>query len=381
MKSAILIPAYCPEQSLVKTATRLVDLGIGDLMIVDDGSGPAYHEIFEELRLCGCHVAVHEVNRGKGAAIRTGITSLLALDPDLDCIITADADGQHRPVDIVRICDEASSKNGAFAPLILGTRDFSGDQVPRRSRFGNRFSSFYFKCSTGKICPDTQTGLRAIPRRLFRLALDTPGDRYDYEMNFLMAAARETPADAGPSFEPLAFVPIAAVYEEKNRSSHFRPIVDSFRVYKTPLKYICASLISAAVDLTIFTILAKMGQAAASGIFLATVGARVISGIVNFSLNRRWSFSANRAVQGSAGKQGIRYFTLFISQMLASWALVTAFSFLPLSLTGVKVIVDTLLAVVSFFMQQNWVFRRDRKTGTAQSRTRTPSGTVQAVIR
>lgn len=96
------------------------------------------------------------------------------------------------------------------------------------------------------------------------------------------------------------------------------------------------------------------------GILTATAAARTASGIVNFSLNRKWAFASVRAEDGNAGSQALRYLILFVSQMLASSLLVTLFAFLPLPLTAVKMVIDTFLAFFSYFMQHNWVFRQGR---------------------
>ncbi len=355
MKTTILIPAYRPEEKVLALADglkeQLQDETDSHILVVDDGSGREFAHVFERLEEKGCEVLHCAANGGKGAALKKGIDRIRTARPDTDYIITADCDGQHRPEDIAGLMREASAYTGSQAPLILGVRDFHLPDVPKRSRYGNAISSFYFLLSTGKKCPDTQTGLRAIPSALFSLAEQTEGEQYEYEMNFLSAAAREV---------PLRFREIRTVYEDGNRCSHFRPVADSLRIFRTPLRFAASSLLSAGADLLLFSLLVTAGTGAGM-ILAATVAARLVSGGLNFLLNRRWSFKAQGADRGSAAGQGIRYFILFCGIMLCSWFFVTAFQSLPIPLTAVKALVDVDLAVASYYLQQRWVFR-ERKS-------------------
>ncbi len=370
-RTAVLIPAYEPETAMLILISDLRIAGFsGPFIVVDDGSGPDYQPIFREAERLGCMVLTHPANRGKGAALRTGIQYTASHFPKVSYIVTADADGQHLPKDILRVCREAEREDAGAAvseagpapggnqrapALLLGTRDLGGAEVPLRSRLGNSFSALYFRLTTGVRCPDTQTGLRAIPRRLFAKALDTPGDRYEYEMNFLTACARD-----------IRMIPITTVYEAGNGSSHFQTVRDSVRIYRTPLRYIAASLISAGIDLGLFTILIMLFgsgtialmDTAFGTILAATVIARIMSGSVNFLLNRFWSFEENNAKSGAPAGQMIRYFILFLGIMAASSTVVSVLSILPLPLPLIKAITDTGLAVCSFLVQKNWVFHR-----------------------
>lgn len=347
MKNAILIPSYCPNEKIIILVKELLSKNFAGITIVDDGSGPKYEPIFKELALLGCHVVKHDVNKGKGAALKTGIRELITTIRNLDGIITADGDGQHAVPDIYHLSEVLIQRPDS---LLLGVRDFSQTHVPFRSRFGNGFSSFYFRLSTHISCPDTQTGLRAIPKWLFPLALHTDGDRYEYEMNFLMAAAK--------SAIPIGFVPIETIYDDGSSGSHFHPIKDSIRIYKTPLKYLCSSLLCAFVDLLAFTVLSNVNLVSILfRVLFATVSARILSGCLNFYMNQKWSFNSKNAT----GKRAVKYTSLFIFQMLLSWILVSTLSFIPIPLTMIKIPVDCGLFIFSYFMQLNWVFGPDRK--------------------
>lgn len=344
LEAVIIIPAYQPEKKMVHLIQELQETGFQRIMVVDDGSGPEYAEIFHEAEGLGCVVVQYEVNQGKGAAIKTALGEAAAKWGRDQGYITADADGQHLPKDILKVA-EALVRNPA--DLIIGMRDFSGENVPPRSRFGNRITSVFFRLISGVACPDTQTGLRGIPASLLDLALSEEGERYEYEMNFLMDAVRKV---------PMHLVPIETVYEEKNRTSHFRPVQDSLRVYGRFVRFLLASVAGAVVDCVLFEVFSLLLLfAQTEKIILATIMARVCSGIVNFGLNRRYSFRSRMPV----GREIVRYGILFLGQMAASAVLVSMLAYLLPALLA-KVIVDTILFFLSFRIQKNWVFAADK---------------------
>lgn len=391
-KIIVLIPAYKPEDKMlhllqalgeyrsmsaeagsgqqreaVKNTDRDDFAGIDGIVIVDDGGREEYRELFEKAQAMGCRVVHHEVNRGKGAAIRTGIqTAMDQYGADIH-IVTADADGQHLPGDIVKVARVLLEKNSGGADagpvLVLGTRDFSGDDVPARSMLGNRITAAFFKIATGTSCSDTQTGLRGIPAALLPLALDTGGDRYEYEMDFLTEAVKK--AD-------LAQVPIETVYEEGNKTSHFRPVRDSLLIYRKPIRYALTSVGSAAVDWALFLLLLRMFglsafSAGAAGTAGKTVGgtafakaagtaaavSRIGSGLFNFELNRRWSFQS----KGNPGREAARYLILFGANILCNAGMVTAFSYTGMPAAVGKVIADVTLFIANYHVQKRWVFK------------------------
>jgi putative flippase GtrA len=342
--NAVIIPALNPDERLVSLVTELRSSGQAYIAVVDDGSSAGYQSIFQRLETSGCLVAHHVANQGKGEAIKTGVRMISEKIPGVGGYVTADADGQHLARDIVRVTKALE----AFPEsIILGVRDFNNRDVPGKSRFGNRFSALYFRLATGVSCPDTQTGLRGFAVEFKEFALAVPGSRFEYEMNFLSAAAKRK--------IPFHAVPIETVYYEKNDASHFRPITDSIRIYKTPLKFAAVSLTCAAADLLIFTLITHMlSTGIYAQVLVATVIARIMSGVLNFVLNRNWSFNVRHIWHPQAG----RYLALFLSLMMASWLLVWGLSFLPLPLTVIKIIVDSTLFVISYIFQRDWVFAR-----------------------
>jgi putative flippase GtrA len=349
----IIIPALNPDERLISLAREILARGQTHIMVVDDGSDMQTQEVFRCVESLGCLVCHHDGNKGKGEALKTGI-QLSKNMPDIKGFVTADADGQHLASDILNI---AAALEEHPESIVLGIRDAQNKKNPRKSRLGNRFSALIFRLTTGISCPDTQTGLRGFSRELTEFALATPGSRYDYEMNFLIAAAKRK--------MPFWMAPIQTVYYQNNAETHFRPIVDSFRVFKIPLKFAGASLISAAADLLIFTLMTKLISAELYAlIFVATATARICSGALNFALNRNWTFNSNENWR----PQALRYLALFLSLMLASWLLVWRFSLLlPLSRIIIKAAVDSTLFIISYLVQRHLVFKKNRFLRKLQS--------------
>ncbi|MFA5161745.1 MAG: glycosyltransferase family 2 protein [Elusimicrobiales bacterium] len=209
-----LIPAYRPPDGLAALARTLREGGFKRIIIVDDGSGPEYEGIFSELRGMGCHVLPHGRNRGKGRALKTGLEYFMRNFPGIGGVITADADGQHRPEDIIRIARALEENPGC---LILGARAF-GANAPLPNRIGNVLAGFLFRMA-GSCLSDTQTGLRGIPAALLPELPELPGERYEFETAVLLLARRKG--------VEIIEREIAAVY---GAPSHFRPLADSARI-------------------------------------------------------------------------------------------------------------------------------------------------------
>ena len=316
-----LIPAYEPDEKLLKLVREGLSAGAGPFLIVDDGSSESCGEVFSELEAMGVTVLRHEKNMGKGAALKTGIGYVAENLPLVTGIVTADADGQHKVSDIIRVRDEMDARP---SELILGVRSFTGDGVPRRSRTGNRLTTFVFRLMTGIRLSDTQTGLRGIPRMYFETALKVEGGRYEYEMNFLL--------DMAAANVHFTEVPIETVYIENNKSSHFRVIRDSFLIYRRPLTFALSSLSCSLIDIVAFALFSGvLFSGRDSMIIPATVMARVLSGLTNFILNKLVTFRA----RGHSLIQTVKYLALFVTVMLLSGAFVLRIKKMPPKTGGI----------------------------------------------
>ncbi|MBQ3652317.1 MAG: glycosyltransferase family 2 protein, partial [Clostridia bacterium] len=169
----IVIPAYQPDEKLTGVVNTLISKTNFPIVIVDDGSRADCQPIFAALSdLPLVTVLHHEVNRGKGAAMKTAFQYIYDHCPDAEGVITVDADGQHLPDDVLRVAEAFRSHRDA---LVTGSRRFTGN-VPFKSRTGNAITRFVFAISTGVKVYDTQTGLRAFSRDNIPRMLSLKGD-------------------------------------------------------------------------------------------------------------------------------------------------------------------------------------------------------------
>jgi len=221
-----LIPAYEPDRNFPHFVERLAEAGFCPV-VVDDGSGPDYRAVFTAVSR-SAYVLKHETNRGKGAALKTGLTYIRDSIPFILTVVTVDADGQHRVEDAVKVA-EASEENPQA--LVIGGRRFTG-KVPLRSQFGNTVTRFVFRKVSGVSIFDTQTGLRAFSSEMIGRMLSISGERYEYEMNQLLYYGKRR--------LKIIEVPIVTVYKKGNRSSHFDTIKDSWRIYTNIFRFMKA---------------------------------------------------------------------------------------------------------------------------------------------
>ena len=355
-KISVVLPSLDPDEKLTAVIDGLLEYGFSDIILINDGSKKENLHYFEEAAAAHpqIHLLHHEVNRGKGAALKTAFTWFLAHRPDALGVVTVDGDNQHHPED-TRACCEHMLQTGH---VVLGCRDFTLDHVPARSRFGNHTTSLIFKIFCGMTISDTQTGLRAIPRAALEVLNTVKGERFEYETNMLLAMK-----DHGIPFDE---VKIRTVYIEENKSSHFHVIRDSWRIYKLILahffRYTISSLVAAVVDTGGFALFSYLFSTFLTGFSLtaaAAVLARVLSSLLNFFMNQRLVFQTN----ARTGRAMLRYYMLAVPQMIAQ-VLLTQGAFALLGIgdgqgglrTLVYAIVMTVLFIVSYMIQQRWVF-------------------------
>jgi glycosyltransferase involved in cell wall biosynthesis len=227
----VLAPVYQPGDHLLTLVDDLRETAPDlHVVVVDDGSRPACARVLDAAADLGCTVLRHPANRGKGAALKTGFRHIAEAYPGRH-VVCVDADGQHAVADILRVAGHARTTDRT----VLGVRRFDGD-VPLRSRVGNAVTRMLFRAATGRGVQDTQTGLRAYPGSLLDWLQSVPGERFEYEMNALLHAAR--------CGHPIDEVVIATTYHDDNASSHFGSITDSVRIYRPLLGFAAASLLS-----------------------------------------------------------------------------------------------------------------------------------------
>ncbi len=339
----IIIPAYQPTNRLTTMVEELKTSGFTSIVVVDDGSDDSCNGIFKEVERSGCLLLRHQKNKGKGEALKTAIKFAVTKLNLKHGVITADADGQHKVSDIIKVARVLESGTKS---LVLGMRDFSFNKVPMRSYIGNKVTSKVFQSATGVACEDTQTGLRGIPLNLMDIALNTKGSRYEYEYNFLQDAAEET---------EIYPVKIETIYFDNNDQSHFRPIRDSLLIYQRPLKFIASSFVGFFVDIILFAIISfVMLSYSLKNIVMATVLARILSGFVNNIINKKAVFR----LEGKTATSVIKYFLLFFLIMGASAVGTTGINMVLENTILSKIITDITLFLFSYTIQKNWVFAK-----------------------
>ena len=338
--NAILIPAYKPDDKLVALTDQLLTHDDLKLVVVDDGSGEAFRPVFEALDKRVTLISYPD-NKGKGGALKTGIRYIMDHMPECERLVTADADGQHRYADIRRVLDKSEEMPGA---LVLGSRAFDGD-VPLRSRFGNAMTRQVFAIASGVKVRDTQTGLRGFDRDGMRLFVDVPGDRYEYEINMLLTAARAE--------MPIYEVTIETVYLNDNESSHFNPLKDSLRIYACILKFACSSLICFGIDYVLFQLLRTFIPLT----WVSNLLARIVSASVNFTLNKKLVFKGNEKTLPAV----LKYAALAVFIYLIDTAILALlYEKLGWSRYVVKIISGLLGYLISFSVQGRIVHRKQK---------------------
>ena len=357
-KITVVLPSLDPDEKLIAVVDGLLEYGFIDIILVNDGSQPQNMHWFEEAaQHPEVHLLHHEVNKGKGAALKNAFGWFLNNRPHSLGVVTVDGDNQHHPED-TRACALHMAEHQL---LTLGVRDFSLPHVPERSRKGNRITSAVFKIFCGMEISDTQTGLRAIPRKDLEILTTVKGDRFEYETNMLLALKEN-----GIPFDE---VKIRTVYIEENKSSHFRVVRDSWRIYKLILghffRYTFSSLATSVLEIALVSLLTAIFNNFLVGVALTaavTIIARVLSSVVNYYLNKKLVFRS----KVSTGKSMLRYFILMLGCMLAQLGLNEG-TYMLFSIgeeqtflrTLVHVIIMMILFIANYFIQQRWVFTSD----------------------
>lgn len=214
---AALIPAFLEEAHIADVARR-ARAQLDHVLVVDDGSADGTESAAQN---AGVEVIRHAVNRGKGAAIKTGLAALGR--NGIEYILILDGDGQHRPEEIPMFVAEA---NASGADVVIGNRMTDTRTMPLVRRLTNRFMSARISALCGQGIPDTQCGFRMLHREVVP-HLFCESDAYDYETEMLIIAARR-------GFQ-ISSVPVSTVYGDEKSKIH--PLRDTIRFLKLIRKY------------------------------------------------------------------------------------------------------------------------------------------------
>ena len=215
MRIVAVVPALDAAATVGDVIDRLRSAVPGITVIgVNDGSTDATGAIMR--RHCE-RVIEFPTNQGKGRALREGFSAALATGAE--AVLTIDSDGQHDPAFAPRLLDAL-----AAADVAIGTRARSGTAMPLHRRLSNALSSAAISMVAGRRLPDTQSGYRAM-RRVVVETVDARGDRYEYETDFIIGAARQGCR--------IVSVPVPTIY---GGESHFREGRDTLLVIGTILR-------------------------------------------------------------------------------------------------------------------------------------------------
>ena len=346
----LIIPAYEPDERLITLLQNLKDAEFNTVILLDDGSGDAYQSIFETAeKEYGCTILRHYRNLGKGRGLKDAFNYCLNAYPDMIGCVTADSDGQHTPEDIKK-CMDALEQDPSH--LIMGCRNFKGEGIPWKSAYGNTLTRKVCKWLCGVDVTDTQTGLRAIPKKFMAELMAVDGERFEFEMNMLIACKGKY---------DITEVEIQTIYDSKeNHQTHFDPIRDSIKIYrifgKMLLKFLISSLSSAIIDLVLFSVFCKLFKPidAVFYVTIAAVAARVISATYNYLMNYTFVFKSKENKWKAFGK----YTLLAVIQMTLSASLVTLGVYLLAAVPelAIKIVVDVILFIISYWIQRELVF-------------------------
>lgn len=228
-KVCCVIPCY-NVASRCAEIVREAALYANQIIAVNDGSTDETDEVLRKVEAESngrVRVLSFVNNCGKGVALLKGFSYAIE-KLTFDILVTLDADGQHCPADIPRLV--RCIQEDEHTVLVIGERNTRFTTVPLRSRLGNMIITtllrWIYPCSPR----DTQSGLRAFKRSFVEeIICNIKGGRYETELYILMLALEQR--------QRIATVPVPTIYLNKNKSSHFRPIIDSLRVCRAVFQF------------------------------------------------------------------------------------------------------------------------------------------------
>lgn len=346
-----IIPSLNPDDKLVKYVKELIKVGFKKIIVINDGSSKEHDKYYELLsKHRECTILKHDVNQGKGRALKTGFNYYLNYLDMYEGVVTADSDGQHSVEDTLKVANSLIKNKKS---LILGTRDFNLDNVPFKSRNGNKITTLIFKLLYGKQINDTQTGLRGLTNDLVRLCLSLSGERFEYEINMLIGCVVNKIDIKEEAIE--------TIYLDNNKVSNFNPIKDSLKIYKIILReffrFTFSSIFSFLIDILLFILFINLlsNINIYLSIIISTILARLVPSFTNFTLNKNVVFNSRI----NEKKLFTKYYTLCIMQTLASALFVSIlFMISPFSKVVCKIIIDLILFFISYRVQSRFIFKK-----------------------
>lgn len=333
-RAVILIPAFEPKAVLIKLIQGLFKTIVNtdfEIVIVNDGSKQSESlSILDQVKkLKKVTLINHIKNVGKGGALKSGFSHVSKFLPQAEFVVTADADGQHLPSDISKILEHAIIRKSP----VVGVRIFD-KQVPLRSLLGNKLTRWIFRAIFRTDVKDTQTGLRAIPKGLIEPLSKISQVGYDYELEMLIQLVKR---------DDIVQLPITTVYEPGNPSSHFRPLVDSLKIYAVFFRHTILSLVGTLLYFTLF----QLSLLAGLSIFSALTLSRGFSILYFFPVARKFVFKSG----GSIYIQALLYVILVVVNFILLWLFITTVS----EIFGIPKLFGLILGQVILYFTNFWI--------------------------
>ncbi len=333
-----MLPAYRPDRKLVDFVTGLAEIGFRVIVIVDDGSGASYETIFAEVsEIRAVRLLRHAANLGRGAALKSGFNHALCEFPGLRGLLTAHAAGEYRCEDVRKVAARLLEHPDS---LILGD-GASKDKTALSTGASSAAGQLMLRWILGQKLGDAHTGLRGIPSRLAALLLQLTPAGYDFELDMLVAAKRNS--------INILEEPAQTVYEARNKPADFNPIRYSMKLPFVLARFAAVSLVTALLDNLTFYIAHSHG----ANLFHAQLAGRSAAIFFNYWMVRRTVFFAQDRHWIAFSK----YLSLVLISGGVSYAgirFLSATTHWPLLLE--KICVESLLFLANFAVERDWVF-------------------------
>ncbi len=342
----IIIPAYNPPIKLFDALLEKLDGAFKNILVINDGSDESYDKYFKKLER-KCHVLRHEYNMGKGKAIKTAYSYALDNYKGIVSYVVIDCDNQHDVEDMIKCCQKSIENPNS---LVIGVRDFSLDNVPFKSKFGNTLTRNIFKWLFNKTISDTQTGLRAVTPEVAKKLLNIPGERYNYELKCLMTCCEEN--------IPIIEVPIKTIYIDNNKESRFNPINDSILIYKEFINYYLRLFIPYIISLITFLCIFYLLNS--NDDLKALILTNSISGIINIIFNVLMNYK-NIYIHNNIGNNLVYILKKVLKYFIAGFFIYILYNLLNVNLLLSKVLIDILLTIIIYIIFRNVGFNSEKK--------------------
>lgn len=343
MNYIAIVPCYRQPEEYINVLSELLSTEIYKIIIVDDGNVKLIE--LNQIKSSKIVLIRHERNIGKGAAIKSALKYIKKYETsEISGIVMLDCDGQHSIKDMEKLIEshkEFSDK------IVLGVREFTGKNVPFKSKLGNNVMSFLFHLIFDVRIIDTQTGLRIIPSRLIEEIIDIKNNRFAFELEFLIRGIRKT---------DIVQVPISTIYHEKNRETNFRPFLDSVNILYPLIRTATVGLTAVALDYII--LLALLINEIS--LFYSLLIARLIGLIYSSIMIRNFVWRSTR----KKARSYIKYFTLWIANLLFLYFILDSFSSTIKEIFILKIFIDFVLFVINFIIQRKIFDSKKDNTNT-----------------